>query len=129
MLASGSMITEELFLIIDRHRGCVRTLKNPPTAKLNRGEIVLKVILRVHDDAFREPTLVREIEVKDWQNGIPFGDVEFKQKWITEEEAAAIRDRRLDDLVETLRASGYEITPPPVAQTGEDDEQQAEAPP
>jgi L-ascorbate metabolism protein UlaG (beta-lactamase superfamily) len=100
---------ETVYLVVSRHK-VERMTKNLP--ELKRGEIPVKVIVTVADSAFREPVIVREIEVVDWRDGIEVGDLELKESFITEEEAQIIRERRLKKMAELLEANGYAVIEP-----------------
>ncbi len=88
------MMRETIFLVISRHK-VERMTKSLPSLK--RGEIPVKLVVEVADTAFREPVIERRVEVIDWRDGIEVGDIELKESFITEEEAALIRGRRLEN--------------------------------
>jgi hypothetical protein len=96
-----------IYLVVAR-LGVQRMTKNLPS--LNRGEIPVKLNLNVEDNAFREPVIVKEVEIADWRQGVDIADVEFKEAVITEEEAALIRERRLEKMREVLVQQGYTVT-------------------
>ena len=112
---------DTIWLAVDR-RGVLRMTKNVP--KLSRGEIPIKVLVTVEETAFQEPTLVREIVVRDWREGMNMADLDLREMVIDEAEAAMIVADRERKLVEQLRGRGYQITEPPEAAsdgtTGED---------
>ena len=101
---------EVIFLAVDRY-GVKRMNKSLPS--LNRGEIPVKLIISVEDDAFREPVIVKEVEITDWRQGVDIADVEFQEAVITEEEAAVIRERRLEKMREVLEQQGYTVAKNP----------------
>ncbi len=86
----------------------MRMARNLPI--LNRGEHVLKVEVEVAPEAFRNPVLTKKVIVNDWREGIDIADVDFKETFITEEEAATIRQNRLEKMQEILRNNGFEVT-------------------
>lgn len=100
---------DTIFLVMD-HGGVRRMTKSPPTHQ--RGEIAVKVLVEADEKAFSEPTIVRRIVVDDWRDGLDLADVEFRQDFITPEEAEAIRAKRLAKMQEILEDHGYKIEPP-----------------
>lgn len=100
---------ETIFLVVSR-RTVERMTKNMPA--LNRGEIPIKVEVTVEESAFREPVLVKEVYVEDWREGIDIADIDFKQTFLTEEEAEIIRARRLDEMKKILESKGYSVSEP-----------------
>lgn len=111
------MLRRTIYLVISRH-GVERMTKNLP--ELRRGEIPVKLIMEVADTAFREPVIERRVEIVDWRDGIEVGDLELKESFITEEEAAVIRTRRLATMAELLEREGYEVTQKPPPDDAED---------
>lgn len=108
---------DTIFLVASRN-GVSRMTKSMPTLK--RGEIPCKVEVLIQENAFREPVLVRKIEITDWREGIDVGsDLELRTNFITEEEADMIRARRLERMAAVLKEHGYGVTEPPAAE-GED---------
>jgi hypothetical protein len=103
---------ETIYLVISRHK-VERMTKNLPD--LHRGEIPVKLRVEVADTAFREPVIERHIEVVDWRDGIEVGDLDLKESFITEAEAAMIRKQRLEKMRELMEANGYEVTLKPPA--------------
>lgn len=79
---------------------------------VNRGEVPVKLTITVPEAAFSPPTLDQDVVVNDWRDGIDLEDVEFKQSVITKEEAALIRERRLERMKEVLEGQGYKIEAP-----------------
>lgn len=77
---------------------------------LYKGDIPVKLTITVDDKAFREPVIEQTVEINDWQEGIDIADVELKQSVITPEEAALIRERRLDKMREILQENGYTVS-------------------
>jgi hypothetical protein len=102
------MITmkDTIYLVLSQYK-VERMTKNPPAT--GRGELAVKVVVEARQSAFREPTLVREITVTDPMEGIGLDDIELTQPYITEEEAAMIRARRLENMAEQLRSRGYAV--------------------
>lgn len=101
---------ETIYLVVTQY-GVDRMLKNLPM-KLRGGEYPIRIDVTVDKAAFRLPTLVKEIHVTDFLEGMSLGDVEFKEPFITEKEAAQIREQRLAEEVERLRQLGYKIEAP-----------------
>jgi hypothetical protein len=78
-----------------------------------RGELIIKVRVKVDPKAYGNPVIEQEIEVTDWTEGIAASmvDVKLDRPFITEEEAAMIREKRIIELADMLRETGrYEIT-------------------
>jgi hypothetical protein len=101
---------EIIFLVVSPQR-VERMTKSLPSLK--RGEIPVKLIMEVAPTAFREPVIERRVEIVDWRDGIEVGDLDLKESFITEEEAALIRERRLEKMRELMEANGYEVTRKP----------------
>lgn len=97
---------DTIYLVVNRNK-VDRMNKSLPT--LYKGEYVVKVDVTVDPDAFNEPMISKEIHIENWRQGIDVSDVEFSEPYITEEEAALIRERREQQLIEALRAKGYTI--------------------
>jgi hypothetical protein len=112
-------VAETIYLVVSHH-GVDRMTKRLPA--LQRGEIPVKVNVIIADTAFREPVIEREVVVADWREGIEIADVELKESFITEEEAALIRQRRLAKMRELLEQNGFIVTP-----AGPEDDDAAEA--
>jgi hypothetical protein len=100
---------EIIYLVVSRQR-VERMTKNLP--QLSRGEIPVKLILEVAPGAFREPVIERHVVVDDWRDGIDLADVNFTETFITEAEAAIIRQRRLDKMAELLAEHGWKVDRP-----------------
>ena len=77
---------------------------------VRRGEIPIKLELEVNETAFREPVIEKRVVIDDWRQGVDIADVDFKETFITEEEAATIRQMRLDKMSEILQSQGYKVT-------------------
>jgi hypothetical protein len=114
-------VRETIYLVINR-RGVERMTKRLP--ELKRGEIPVKLTVSVADTAFREPVIERDVEIVDWRDGLEISDVELRESFITEEEAAVIRQRRLAKMRELLEQNGFTVTP---SEQEEEDEDAAEA--
>lgn len=95
-----------IYLVVNRNK-VERMNKSLPN--LYKGEYVVRVEVTVDEDAFNEPTLTKQVHVENWRQGIDVSDVEFSEPYITEEEAAIIRERREALLIESLKAKGYKI--------------------
>jgi hypothetical protein len=102
-------MNQTVYIVASRH-GIGRMTKNLP--ELRRGEIPIKVNIKIDEKAFRVPTIEREIVINDWQEGVDIGDVEFRKDIITQDEADMIRQRRFDKMKELLEEQGYTIAPP-----------------
>lgn len=100
---------ETIYLAVSRSK-VERMTKNLPS--LTRGEIPVKLILEVDEGAFREPVIERKVHIEDWRAGIDIGDVEFRKDIITEDEAAMIRNARLDKMRRILEEQGFQVVPP-----------------
>lgn len=100
---------EVIYLVVSRYK-VERMTKNLPT--LSRGEIPVKLEFEVNEKAFLEPVISKKVYIEDWRDGIDIADVEFKESIITEEEAAMIRDRRLEKMKGILETQGYQVTKP-----------------
>jgi hypothetical protein len=102
-------VQETIYLVLSRHKVERMTKRLPDTA---RGEIMVRVNVRANETAFREPTLVREIEIIDPLDGMQVPDVELKQPYITEAEAEILRQRRRRAMADILREQGYTVLAP-----------------
>lgn len=100
---------DTVYLVVT-NRKVDRMTKNLP--ELYRGEYPVKLEVTVEDSAFREPIIVREVNVVDWREGIDIADVEFKESSITVEEAMMIRQQRLERMRTILEQQGYQIIAP-----------------
>jgi hypothetical protein len=101
-------VKEIIYLVISPQK-VERMTKTLPGLK--RGEIPVKLVVTVAATAFREPVIERAVEIVDWRDGIEVGDLDLKESFITEEEAAMIRERRLAKMRELLEDNGYLVTP------------------
>lgn len=100
---------EVIFLVVSPYK-VERMTKNLPT--LNRGEIPVKLTVKIDKKAFREPVISRVVEIDDWRDGIDIADVEFRNSIITAEEAEVIKQARLTKMRDILEAQGYKIETP-----------------
>jgi hypothetical protein len=103
------MMRETIYLVLTRHKVERMTKRMPDTG---RGEMVVRVNVKVEDTAFREPTLVREIVITDPMDGMQLPDVELTQPFITPEEAEILRQRRRRAMADILREQGYTVLAP-----------------
>lgn len=78
--------------------------------QVRRGEIPIELEVTVEETAFREPVLRRQVVINDWREGVDIADIDFKETFITEEEAAVIRQMRMDKMAEILQAQGYTVS-------------------
>jgi hypothetical protein len=79
--------------------------------QIRAGEIPVKLRVVVAPSAFREPVIERRVEVTDWREGIDIADIDFRETFITEKEAAQIRAQRLAAMKEILEEHGYNVEP------------------
>lgn len=100
---------DTIYLVITRHK-VDRMTKSLP--KLYSGEFPVKLEVEVADSAFREPLITRKVEINDWREGVDLADVEFKESFITPEEADVIKARRLAKMKEILEDHGYAVAAP-----------------
>lgn len=98
---------ETIFLIVAANK-VERMAKNLPA--LRRGELPIKVTIDIKQDAFRTPTIDKEIIIDDWRDGIDMEDVEFNRNIITKQEAEDIKQKRLAKMQEILEQQGYTVT-------------------
>lgn len=103
------MWTEEVWLVITEY-SVDRMTKRQPTLK--RGETPVKLIVEVDPAALRPPTLVRQVRIADWREGVDMGDLKIASGVITEDEAQMIIAQRREHMVAQLRAQGYKIEEP-----------------
>jgi hypothetical protein len=89
--------------------GSVR--KNLPI-NLRRGEVPIKVVVQIADDAFAPPVIEQHISIQNPYKGIDLEDVHFEGSTITEGEAEIIRRKRLEKAASILEANGYTVTQP-----------------
>ena len=97
---------EVIYLTIDSY-GVKKMTKNVPNT--GRNEHVLKLLVEVKPEAFRDPLVTKEVVVDDWREGIDISDVDFKEQFITEDEAKMIRESRVQKTIDILKAQGYKI--------------------
>jgi len=100
---------DTIYLVISRNK-VERMTKNLP--QLYIGEYPVKLEVEVAETAFRNPTITRKVEINDWREGIDLADVEFKESFITPEEADVIKAKRLEKMKEILEGQGYYVTAP-----------------
>lgn len=98
---------EVIYLYADSW-GINRMTKN--LGQVKRGEIPVKLTIDISETAFREPIIEKHVEITDWRQGVDIADVEFKETFITEEEAATVRQMRLDKMSEILEKQGYVVS-------------------
>lgn len=78
---------------------------------VQRGEVPVKIAIEVADDAFKEPTIFKEVTIEDPLAGTDIAaDIHFEGSVITEAEAEQIKKQRMDRMAEVLREQGYEVT-------------------
>lgn len=99
-----------VYLVVDRY--AVRRMNTKQVPQTKQGEHILKLEVEVKPEAFRDPLVTQKVTVDDWREGIDVSDVEFKNGFITKDEAEKIRKDRLEHTVELLRAQGFQITKP-----------------
>lgn len=99
-------VSDIVYLTVSR--AGVQSMKKSFTGS-KKGEIVVKLEVEVDEKAFVPPTVQKKVIVNDWQEGIELKDVEFNQEYISEEEAAAIRQQRLEKMKEVLENNGYKV--------------------
>lgn len=80
--------------------------------RVGRGQIPIKLTLDIEETAFREPVIEKHVTIEDWRQGVDIADVDFKETFITEEEAAAIRQMRFEKMSEILKKQGYTVAKP-----------------
>lgn len=100
---------QTIYLYVDEY-GVNRMTKN--LGQVGRNEIPIKLDLEVEESAFREPVITKKVVVNDWREGVDIADINFKETFITEEEAAKVRQMRLEKMREILKQQGYEVTAP-----------------
>lgn len=99
---------EVIYLVVDRYHIDRMTKRLPD---LQRGQIPVKLTVEVEETAFREPVIEHHVKIADWRQGIDIGDVELDEGFITEEEAALIREQRLGQMRKIMEEHGYTVTP------------------
>lgn len=100
---------EVIYLTLSRSK-VEKMTKNLP--EIRRGELPVKITVIVDEKAFREPVITKEVVINDWREGIDMADVEFRQSFITPDEAEAIRQQRLQKMATILREQGYSVVTP-----------------
>ncbi len=100
---------QTIYLYADEY-GINRMTKS--LGRVNRGEIPIELEVTVEETAFREPVIRKQVVINDWREGVDIADVDFKETFITEEEAAAIRQMRFDKMSEILKKQGYSVSKP-----------------
>jgi hypothetical protein len=100
-------VKQTIYLYADTY-GVNRMTKS--LGQVRRGEIPIELEVTVEETAFREPVLRRQVVINDWREGVDIADIDFKETFITEEEAAVIRQMRMDKMAEILQAQGYTVS-------------------
>lgn len=98
---------ETIYLYADKW-GVNRMTKNLNQVK--RGEIPIKLQLEISEEAFREPIIEKYVKIEDWRQGVDIADVDFNETFITEEEAAKVREMRLEKMSQILAEQGYLVS-------------------
>jgi hypothetical protein len=98
---------DTIYLIINRN-GVQGMRKSFVGTK--RGEVCVKFNVEMPNDAFEPPVLVQNVYIDKWTKGVDMEDVQFNQNVITEEEAEAVRQRRIEKMAEILKTQGYTVT-------------------
>lgn len=80
--------------------------------RIERGQIPIKLELEIEETAFREPVIEKKVVIEDWRQGVDIADVDFKETFITEEEAETIRQMRFEKMSEILKKQGYTVAKP-----------------
>lgn len=114
---------EVIYLTVSR-RKVEKMTKTLPD--IRRGEIPVKLTVTVDEKAFREPVITKEVVINDWREGIDMADVEFRQSFITPDEAELIRQQRLEKMATILREQGYIVATPDIVPTQEGEEKESE---
>lgn len=100
---------ETIYLTVSKSK-VEKMTKSLPDVR--RGEIPIKVLVEVEEQAFRTPVIEKTIYIDDWREGIDMADVDFNGSAITQEEAQMLRDRRLEKMREILESQGYTVEKP-----------------
>lgn len=100
---------EIIYLTVSRKKVEKMTKTLP---EMRKGEIPIKLTVKVNDKAFGRPVVEQQIYVDDWTKGIDLEDVEFRKNVITDEEAQMIREKRLQKMKTILENQGYKIEEP-----------------
>ena len=74
-----------------------------------RGEIPIKLIVEVDDNAFGIPSIEKYIIIDDWGSAVDIEDVNFDKNIITPDEANIIKNKRIEKMKQILESQGYEI--------------------
>jgi len=98
---------DTIYLTVDKTG--VKTMRKGYTGT-RRGEVCVKLNIEIPDNAFEPPILEQNVIVCDWRKGIDLEDVEFNQGIITEEEAAIVREKRLEKMRMILESQGFEVS-------------------
>lgn len=98
---------EQIIYLYADSWGINRMTKN--LGEVKRGEIPIKLTIKISEKAFREPVIEKEVVIEDWRQGVDIADIDFKETFITEEEAGAIREMRLKKMADILKQQGYEV--------------------
>lgn len=104
---------ETIYLYADQW-GINRMTKN--LGQVKRGEIPIKLELEVEETAFREPVIEKKVVISDWRQGVDIADIDFKETFITEEEAAVVRQMRFEKMTEILTKQGFQVSKPETEQ-------------
>lgn len=100
---------DTIYLIIDPSK-VDRMVKTPRAASsLYKNEIAVKVNIEVPDENWKPPFIEKDVVVNSWHKGIDVDDVDFEGQFVTEEEAEAIRQMRLDKMKAVLEQQGYTV--------------------
>lgn len=78
----------------------------------SKGEVPVKLNIEIPNDAFQPPVVEQHVFIDNWNKGVDVDDVRFEKSIITEEEAAVIRERRLEKMRSILMSQGYTVTEP-----------------
>lgn len=74
-----------------------------------KGEIVAKLHVEVENKAFSPPVIEKRVMINDWEEGVDVEDVRFDKRFITEEEAEEIRQKRIKKMKRILQEQGYTV--------------------
>lgn len=100
---------DTIYLIVDQ-RGVQSMRKS--FVGTRRGEVCVKLNVEVDKKAFEPPVIEQTVVINDWRDGVDIEDVQFNQNVITEEEAAIVRQKRIEKMASILEEQGYQITKP-----------------
>lgn len=88
-----------------------RVVKRQSSAlELYKGEVPIKLTVEIPDTNFKPPFIEKHMIVDRWDKNIAIDDIHFEGDFVTEEEAAVIRQMRLDKMKDTLESQGYAVT-------------------